>query len=176
MRRLLALSLLALPLLARPAAAAPIAAVFDVEASGFADLYGTGATPPADPASLVVLLSFDPATGDQFDSTAGLTVLRSTLALSGPLAFDYDSANDVLTFGGAGLGGIGITAGTNDLLAQVGGAYRGTPAFEGLAYTTAATSTVFESLTGTTTVPEPASATLVLTGVALLAARRRRRA
>ena len=165
-------ALLAGPVL--PAAAAPMTAIFSIDASNFVDVLGE-ATPPVDPAGLTVRLTFDPSTGDQFDSTAGLTLLSSTIAVSGGLAFDYDSVADTLTFGGAGLGGIGITAGTNDVLAVVDTPYTGTATLAGLEYVSAAApDSLFLATAGSVGVPEPATAVVMFGSLLGLALVRRR--
>ena len=158
----------------RPAVAAPLTAVFTINASGFVDVLGA-ATPPADPAGLTVRLAFDPSTGNQFDNTAGLTLLGSTIPVAGGLAFDYDSVADTLTFGGAGLGGIGITAGTNDLLAVVDTPYTGMATLAGLEYVSAAApGSLFIATAGSVGVPEPATAAVVFGSLLGLALVRRR--
>lgn len=179
MRFLFALPLTALSLLpAAPAASAsPVTEVFSIAASGFTDLTGLSA-PPADPVSLALSLTFDPASGDQLDEAAGVTLLRSTVPIAGGLAFDYDSANDVLTFGGAGLGGIGLAAGTGDVLIQVNAPYTGTAGLGLFAYTASGSPGVYESLSGTVSgtvaVPEPGSLAIALGGLVFLVRRRER--
>ncbi len=178
MRTLIVLSVAAsLALAGRPAAAAPVTSTFSISASGFSDVT-LSAMPPVDPVNLTISLTFDPGTGDQFDDATGVQLLASSIAIASPLVFDYDSVNDVLTFGGAGLS-TQITAGTNDVLAQVTTAYRGTPTFGGLEYTTASTAGIYLSLTGLTQaaaapVPEPASMAVLLGGLLALGVRRRR--
>lgn len=172
MRLLFAVPIMA-ALSAVPAIAAPITKNFDIETSGFTDITGLS-TPPVDLVSLVVSLTFDPTTGDQFDNAAGLRLLRSSVPVAGGLAFDYDSVNDILTFGGAGLGGIGIAAGTGDVLAVVDAPYTGPASFGGFIYATRATTGIYESFAGTVTVPEPGSLAVLLGSLALMAAWRRR--
>ena len=165
-------ALLAAPLAVSPARAAPISATYAITASSFSDiLFGT--TPPADPFRLVLSISFDPAAGDQFDDGAGITLLSSTRPVGTPLVFDYDSANDILTVGGAGLS-TAISAGTDDVLAELDGIKTGRPAFGGLEYTAAGTTGIYLSTTGDVSVPEPASMLVLFGGLLGLAAFRRR--
>ena len=156
----------------RPAVAAALTATYTINANGFADVVGM-TTAPTDPVRLSVLISFDPAAGDQFDYGLGIALRSSSVAVSGPIAFDYDSADDILTVGGAGLS-TSITAGTNDILAEIIGIKTGLPSFGGLEYATAASSGIYLSTTGGITVPEPGSMLVLLGGLLGLASIRRR--
>lgn len=155
-----------------PAIASPLTSIFDIETSGFTDVAGSSSA-PVDPVSLVVSLSFSPASGDQFDNGSGIRLLRSSVPISGGLAFDYDSTNDILTFGGAGLGGIGLAAGTGNVLAVVNTPYTGVASFGGFIYATNTSPGIYESLTGTVAVPEPGSMTFVLGAMVAVLVRRR---
>ena len=173
MRFLWTLPLAALVVFAsRPASAAPMTATYTINAAGFGDILGS-ASPPTDPVRLDVLLSFDPAAGDQFDYGVGIAVRRSSVTIGGPVAYDYDSADDILTIGGAGLS-TSITAGTNDIIAEIDGLRSAAPTFGGLEYATALSTGIFLSTTGSITVPEPSTMVVLLGGLLGLASIRRR--
>lgn len=173
MRTRLSLPIVALLLAAAwPAAAAPTTATYTLTASGFADLLGS-TTPPSDPVRLDFSLTFDPAAGDQFDDATGIALLASSIAIGGPLAYDYDSGSDTLTVGGAGLS-TAITAGTNDVLAVISDISSAGRSFGGLEYATRTSSGIYLAANGTVAVPEPMSALVLLGGLAGVAALRRR--
>ncbi|MGI4811652.1 MAG: PEP-CTERM sorting domain-containing protein [Janthinobacterium lividum] len=155
-----------------PATAAPIAAIYTINASGFGDLVGSSA-PPTDPVRLDVSINFDPAAGDQFNYGTGISLRRSSVAISGPIAYDYDSTNDVLSIGGAGLSA-SITAGTNDFLTVLTGLRTGAPSLAGVEYTTALSSGIYLNSAGGVAVPEPASMVVLLGSLFGMASLRRR--
>jgi hypothetical protein len=150
-----------------------------------------GDPPPVDPVVGNFTITFDPSVAVT-NSTSGITLNSLNIALGSALSYSYDPAAGgfpagTLRVGGAASGSDTITfnPSTNDFWLFIND-FTGTAAFQQVGYTQTSVSNnnLFFTLNQTgsadvTIVPEPASASLLVTGLTALVAgviwRRRRR-
>lgn len=160
-----------LGLAASAASATPITRVFDFTASGFTSDFGPPMAAPTDPVVGSFEITFDPAAGDVFDVTTGISLRSLNIPLGSPLAYTYFSGPDVLRVGGLSFGVSGVLFASNDFRLQIAD-LTGTPTFQGLTYAELSVGTTgFDSSTGQVTfgaTPEPAAWALLLTGFGLV--------
>lgn len=149
------------------AQAAPITRTFDFSATSF--LFGS---PPVDPVTGSVTVTFDPAV-DVADTTTGITLNSLNIALGSAIAFRYVSSAGFLSIGGIANGVDTTAILDSDFDLRFTAADTDNPLFQTLSYTDGTGALPFLSGTGWVTVeappvngvPEPAS--LGLFGAAL---------
>ncbi|MBN9061654.1 MAG: hypothetical protein BGP06_02215 [Rhizobiales bacterium 65-9] len=191
----LGVAIAALLISAAPGRAAIISQNVSFTATGFAFI--NGVAPPVDPVSGSFNITFDNGV-DYSNTTAGISLVSLNIALGSALAFNYDSATDLLTVGGAapgpgltdGPGSIQITPASNDFylrisdfstaaaaVQQLGYAQASFP--DGYYYTPADAKTTLAFAPITSGVPEPSTWAMMLLGflgLGFVAGRRPRRA
>lgn len=165
------------------AQATPITRTFNVSSDNYSIGFLHGTAAPVDPVNLSITVTFDPAV-DVTDQTAGITLNSTNLTLdASPIAFNFVSALDQLQFGLLENGGVaGISPTSNDFGTTIFQPGSATPLLFQAVYSSSATGDLYEASGGKVgfraarAVPEPATLTLLLSGLAgcILLLRRRR--